>query len=96
MKSIKTLDGQTITNLAVYGNERTKLKLTGRAFEIYSDTDPLTIYEKDWGEPHEVYSGGGMMKYENPTYFVRGAFEVDDITEADLIEMILEFGEDYE
>ena len=94
MKTIKTLDGETIKNLAVYGNENTKLRLTGKALEIYSNSDPLTIYEKDWGEPHEIYTGGGMMKYENPTYFVRGAFEADDITEADLIEMILELGDE--
>ena len=70
-----------------YGKESTKLALAADIEKIAQEKD-LIIYEMDWGEPHETYVGAGMMTYANPTYFVRGAEESDDLTEDELIEFI--------
>ena len=70
-----------------YGKESTKLALAADVEKIAQEKD-LIIYEMDWGEPHETYIGAGMMTYANPTYFVRGVEESDDLTEEELIEFI--------
>lgn len=43
-------------NYKVYGNENTNLKLTDKAFKVYSDTDPLEIreFEKDGEFTYEL------------------------------------------
>lgn len=35
--------------MKIYGNEKTNLTLTDKAFEVYSNTDPLKIIEEDDG-----------------------------------------------
>ena len=35
--------------MKIYGNEKTNLELTDKAFAVYSDTDPLKIIEEDDG-----------------------------------------------
>lgn len=73
--------------VAEYGKDKTKLALDSDIEKLAKEKD-LIIYEVDWGKPHETYIGAGMMTYANPTYFVRGAEEADDLTEDELIEMI--------
>ena len=35
--------------MKIYGNEKTKLVLSDKAYEVYSNTDPLNIIEEDDG-----------------------------------------------
>lgn len=89
---IKTLDNEVIT-VKQYGNTNTHLKLTAKAFQIYSDSDPLDIYEQHHEPPTEVYVGGGMSTFAEYTYYIRGIAEADNLTEAEVNEFIEELGE---
>lgn len=60
-----------------YGNEKTHLTLTDRAFEAYSNTDPLTIFE------HE--DEDGVL-----TYSMRGSIEAENLTADDVNEWLEE------
>lgn len=62
-------------NIKQYGNTKTKLSLTERAYDIYRDTDPLDIWE--------VEDEDG-----NCTYSIRGAIEADDLTADEVSEYI--------
>lgn len=79
-------NGKTICGIE-YGTRKTKLVLDSDTESIAKEKG-LIIYEVDWNEPHETYIGAGMMTYANPTYFVRGEEEADDLTEEDLLDMI--------
>ena len=61
--------------MKTYGNEKTNLELTGKALEVYSNTDPLTIIEKE--------TDGGFI------YDVSGAIEAYDQT-AEQVNALLE------
>lgn len=54
-----------------YGNEKTHLTLTNKAFAIYSESDPLDIIE------HEDEDG-------NLTYDVRGIDYIDSLSEEEV------------
>lgn len=58
----------------VYGNEKTHLTLTQKAEAVYAGTDPLWIYEKELIDTERECE----PEYR---YYIRGAFEVDDINE---------------
>ena len=70
-----------IGNCKRYGSETTALTLTDKAFEEYSGTDPLDIFEKvvDYDEN------------DNPIhrYYMRGAYHYNGLT-ADEVNEILE------
>ena len=55
-----------------YGDTKTALNLTEKAFAAYSETDPLDIYEHDDGS----YSMRGACEFNNLT-----AADVNDILE---------------
>lgn len=57
-----------------YGNEKTNLTLTEKAFTNYSNADPLDIYEKE--------ADNGFV------YRITGIIEADDLTAAEVIEML--------
>lgn len=63
--------------MKVYGNEPTRLKLTPRAQKTYNETDPLTIIEEEQG---------GAIRYT-----VRGCIEMENATEAEVIEALESF-----
>jgi len=44
--------------MKIYGNEKTKLVLSDKAYEVYSNTDPLNIIEEDDG----TYSMNGCFE----------------------------------
>ena len=49
--------------MKTFGNEKTSLELTGKAFKAYSVTDPCTIIEHDNG----LYSIRGIDERDNMT-----------------------------
>lgn len=57
-----------------YGNKKTKLKLTEKAFTNYSNSDPLDIYEKE--------TDNGFI------YRITGIIEADGLTAAEVIETL--------
>ncbi len=68
--------------MKVFGNEPTALKLTAEAMAIYSNTDPLTITEKE--------TAGGFR------YDLSGVIVARDLTEAEVNGCLLELGKDNE
>ena len=50
----------------IYGNEKTNLTLTEKAYQIYSNTDPLGIIEEEYEDEN------GEKKYR---YFIAVYFE---------------------
>ena len=64
-----------------YGNEKTRLTLTGKAQDFYNLTDPLDILEYEDSEG-------------NCTYSVTGCFERDNMTEDELNVFLEELSED--
>lgn len=70
-----------MANYSIYGNQNTHLKLTGKAYDIYSNADPLRIFE--FHDPET----------DNYTYDVHGIIEAEDLTEEELIKSIEELGE---
>ena len=59
----------------IYGDEKTHLELTEKAYQIYSNTDPLRIVEEDYeGED-------GEKKYR---YFIAAYFGDKAMTEVEL------------
>ena len=49
----------------IYGNEKTHLELTEKAYQIYSNTDPLWIVE----EEYEDENGDKKYRYFIAAYF---------------------------
>lgn len=49
----------------IYGNEKTNLTLTEKAYQIYSNTDPLRIVEEEYEDDN------GEKKYR---YFIAAYF----------------------
>lgn len=49
----------------IYGNEKTHLELTDKAYQIYSNTDPLRIIE----EEYEDDNGEKKYRYFFAAYF---------------------------
>ena len=43
-------------NIKQYGNTKTKLSLTEKAYDIYRDTDPLDIWEVEDEDGNCTYS----------------------------------------
>ena len=66
-------------NMKRYGNVSTHLELTEKAFDVYSQTSPLSIYEKE--------NEDGSYLYD-----VRGCFEAYDLTSKEVNEMLEELG----
>lgn len=60
----------------IYGNTKTHLRLTGKAFDFYSVTSPLII--------EEFYNS----EADDYIYRVTGAIEADGITEQQLVRAI--------
>lgn len=58
-----------------YGDEKTNLTLTGKAYAVYCDTDPISIYERETEEGFR--------------YAVRGFDECDNLT-AEQVNAMLE------
>ena len=58
----------------IYGDEKTNLALTEKAYQIYSNTDPLRIIE-------EEYEDDGEKKYR---YFIAAFFGDKPMTENEL------------
>ena len=56
----------------IYGNEKTNLTLTEKAYQIYSDTDPLRIIEEEYEDED------GEKKYR---YFIAAFFGDKPMTE---------------
>ena len=69
------------TSAKLYGSARTHLSLTRKAAALYADTDPLDIYEVvlDADDPDED---------PTYTYYVRGCYLLDGVTEDDLNEYL--------
>ena len=59
----------------IYGNEKTHLELTEKAYQIYSNTDPLRIVEEEYEDEN------GDKKYR---YFFAAYFGDMAMTEAEL------------
>ena len=59
----------------IYGNEKTHLELTDKAFDIYSNTDHLRIVEEEYD------SDDGEKKYR---YFIAAYFGDKAMTEDEL------------
>ena len=59
----------------IYGSEKTHLTLTEKAYQIYSDADPLRIIEE------EYENDDGEKKYR---YFIAAFFGDKPMTEAEL------------
>ena len=59
----------------IYGNEKTHLTLTEKAYQIYSNTDPLRIIEEEYEDEN------GEKKYR---YFIAAYFEDKAMTENEL------------
>ena len=59
----------------IYGNEKTHLELTDKAFDIYSNTDPLRIVEEEYEDEN------GEKKYR---YFIAAFFGDKAMTENEL------------
>ena len=72
----------------IYGNEKTNLTLTEKAYQIYSNTDPLRIIE----EEYEDENGDKKYRYFIAAYFGDKAMTEDELN-AFLEEIADEFGE---
>ena len=59
----------------IYGNEKTHLTLTGKADQVYSNTDPLRIVEEEYEDED------GKKKYR---YFIAVYFGDKAMTEVEL------------
>ena len=59
----------------IYGNEKTNLTLTEKAYQIYSNTDPLRIVEEEYEDE------SGEKKYR---YFIAAFFGDKAMTENEL------------
>lgn len=59
----------------IYGNEKTNLTLTEKAYQIYSNTDPLRIIEEEYEDED------GEKKYR---YFIAAFFGDKPMTEFEL------------
>ena len=59
----------------IYGNEKTNLTLTEKAYQIYSNTDPLRIIEEEYEDKD------GEKKYR---YFIAAFFGDKAMTEGEL------------
>ena len=59
----------------IYGNEKTHLTLTEKAYQIYSNTDPLRIIEEEYEDKD------GEKKYR---YFIAAYFGDKAMTENEL------------
>ena len=59
----------------IYGNEKTNLTLTEKAYQIYSNTDPLRIVEEEYEDEN------GDKKYR---YFIAAYFGDKAMTENEL------------
>ena len=59
----------------IYGNEKTNLTLTEKAYQIYSNTDPLRIIEEEYEDEN------GEKKYR---YFIAAYFGDKAMTENEL------------
>ena len=59
----------------IYGNEKTNLTLTEKAYQIYSNTDPLRIVEEEYEDED------GEKKYR---YFIAAYFGNKAMTEVEL------------
>ena len=59
----------------IYGNEKTHLELTEKAYQIYSNTDPLRIIEEEYEDEN------GDKKYR---YFIAAYFGDNPMTEVEL------------
>lgn len=59
----------------IYGNEKTHLELTEKAYQIYSNTDPLRIVEEEYEDED------GEKKYR---YFIAAFFGDKAMTENEL------------
>ena len=59
----------------IYGNEKTHLNLTEKAYQIYSNTDPLRIVEEEYEDDN------GEKKYR---YFIAAYFGDMAMTEGEL------------
>ena len=65
----------------IYGHEKTQLELTDKAYQIYSNTDPLRIVEEEYEDEN------GEKKYR---YFIAAYFEDKAMTETE-INALLEY-----
>ena len=72
----------------IYGNEKTNLTLTEKAYQIYSNTDPLRIIE----EEYEDENGDKKYRYFIAAYFGDKAMTEDELN-AFLEEIADEIGE---
>lgn len=63
-----------------YGNEKTYLILCTEAYEVYCDTDPLTIYEIEDDEDGTL------------TYDITGAIEATGLNAEDVNYVLVDFG----
>ena len=72
----------------IYGNEKTNLTLTEKAYQIYSNTDPLRIIE----EEYEDEDGKKKYRYFIAAYFGDKAMTEDELN-AFLEEIADEIGE---
>ena len=59
----------------IYGDEKTHLELTEKAYQIYSNTDPLRIVEEEYEDED------GEKKYR---YFIAAFFGDKPMTESEL------------
>ena len=59
----------------IYGNEKTNLTLTEKAYQIYSNTDPLRIIEEEYEDED------GEKKYR---YFIAAFFGDKAMTEKEI------------
>ena len=59
----------------IYGDEKTHLELTEKAYQIYSNTDPLRIVEEEYEDEN------GDKKYR---YFIAAYFGDKPMTEVEL------------
>ena len=59
----------------IYGNEKTHLELTEKAYQIYSNTDPLRIVEEEYEDEN------GDKKYR---YFIAAFFGDKAMTEKEI------------
>ena len=72
----------------IYGDEKTNLTLTEKAYQIYSNTDPLRIVE----EEYEDENGDKKYRYFIAAYFGDKAMTEDELN-AFLEEIAGEIGE---
>ena len=59
----------------IYGDEKTNLELTEKAYQIYSNTDPLRIVEEEYEDEN------GDKKYR---YFIAAFFGDKPMTEKEI------------